>query len=149
MKKLLGVWCLTMLMVMCVGVSSCSDELSDSSIVGTWVFVNLTADIQHPDPEEVDDAKEMIALISLFAQGSTIEFKADKTFIWTVVGEALNGTYYSDGGNFFIKEMDDDELRPGTPITLKNGILTVASDETEYYREDGFTKYVLKYNFKK
>ena len=167
MKKVLKFWYLTILMVMCVGLSSCIEDdfgSGDDSIVGLWTFVNLTAEIEHPIKSKASEAKAGLPLVSLLLQGTTIEFKANKTFIFSAdksVGVGffgdedgtgtVTGTYQKKSNNIFTATVTDDEGTYSTDITLKNGILSLISDESddEDYKEEGFTKYVVIMNFKK
>jgi hypothetical protein len=146
--------------------SSCKkddDGDSDNSIVGLYHFVNVTADIQNPaNPEFAESKKSMMLLGTVFMQGSTVEFKADGTLVFTVMGESETGTYATkDGFKITSMEGDDDVLTPGSSVTLKDGVLTIVynmlddldedfdAEGDKTYREEGFTKYEQKMVFKK
>jgi hypothetical protein len=165
--------CLAVVMLSGCGKDDGKD--GESSIVGLWHFVNATADIENKEnPDLVEEEKDMLAFFTVFLQGTTIEFKADKTFVMTVGGssedsdgEPLKGTYVSDGNRFTMTvdgesvNSDDASIKSGDYVTIENGVLTLSGNQDldekmdgfssgdETYREAGFTKYVLKMNFKK
>ena len=156
MKKILCIGPLTLLMVMCVGVSSCSDGMdgfngfNDNSLIGLWYFVNATADIQNPTDREAEaDEKAVWPFASLLLQGSTFEFKADKTFFFDVpLGDSTQGSYTKNGNQLTL--MHDDGESGTFIISLKNGVLTMIDDQLDnYYRSQGFTKYEVKMTLKK
>jgi hypothetical protein len=171
MKKAFSIWSMVVLTTLCVGFSSCSDDDDESSIIGLWVFVNLTADIENPtDPEAEKDEQEGIVLSSILLQGTTIDLKADKSLVFTVMGKSRKGTYKEDGSQFIITLDDDTTVNPGdiistiasgSSISLKDGILTLTSNNLDdrydttpdgeiiTYREVGFTKHTAKLTFKK
>jgi hypothetical protein len=155
--------------VLLAGLSSCSKN-DEGDIVGLWVFVNLTSDIRHSaDPDAAQSEESMITLISLFLQGSTLEFKSDKTWVMTAVDEMISGTYTYDGDRFTMSANGQtaDSALPianGTSVSIKNDVLTIISDNldeinsysisgheerTVTYREAGFTKYEVRMTFKK
>jgi hypothetical protein len=172
MKKVKFSW-LSLVATIAIGVafSGCGKddgEDSESSVVGLWHFVNVTADIENKEnPEMVEEKKDMLTLFTVFMQGTTIEFKADKTFVMTVNDSSETGTYTSDGNRFTMtvdgESLNSDEasIKSGDYVTVEKGVLSLSvnqdldekmdgfSSGDETYREAGFTKYVMKMNFKK
>jgi hypothetical protein len=159
---------MVVLMTFCLGFSSClDDEVDDteSSLVGLWVFVNWTLDVENPtNPEAAEYEKLMMGLAQIFLQGTTIEFKTDRTVVITVAfaSETVKGTWAKEGSKFTITmdgetvEVDSDEILNSGLITIKNGVLTISSDTLDEvhddgltYRDKGFTKYESKMTFKK
>jgi len=157
------------LLTLSVGFSSCSkddDKDDKKGIVGLWKFSEIIADIENPEnPELAEMEKTMFQISAMFLHATTIEFKADNTFIFSVTVMGFNqtetGTYSYDGNNLTMKsdegeESELDDLSKGT-ITLKNGVLTFEADGLDEidektgqtYREAGFTKYYTKMTFKK
>jgi hypothetical protein len=155
---------LAVFMTLCAGFSSCSDDDDDDSsdsLVGVWTFVNITADIQNPTNQEaVERERDDIGLITVFMQGSSIEFKTDKTFSATIMGKIATGSYTQDGDHIITTlhdettESDEDETltlwSPDSFVSLKNGVLTFVTDNLNKYRQQkGFTKYEVKMTFKR
>jgi hypothetical protein len=156
---------LLLLMALCVGFSSCSkdDEGGDGSIVGLWTFVNITVDAQHPDNDMVEEAKGKLALGSLFLIRSTIEFKADKSWIFSVMGQSTGGTYSHEDGHFIMSAdgtdySEDTFFSKGSYVSINNNVLTIVQNmldeiheswNEKTYREAGFTKCEQKMTFKK
>ena len=153
MKKYL--FSFLVLSVMCLGFGSCSeDDIDTKDIVGLWTFVNMTADITHPDKEKENIAKSGILLATLFMQGSTIDIKANGTLVFTFVGESQTGTYKKNGNKFNITSMGGgtviEDVNEDVYITLEGNILTLTQNILDdELRTEGFTKYITKMNFKK
>jgi hypothetical protein len=173
MKKVLSVWSLTILLVTCVGFSSCSDDDKDdggngssSSIVGKWNFVSYTKDIKNPtNPtlESVNNIRFDFERTGEVQLGHYLEIEEDE------------GVYYihyvrRDGSSSFVGSCNENEYNipvnvnsflPSGTITIKNGTLTFTAnwlDEIDQfdsssgwktYREEGFTSFLLTWNFKK
>lgn len=138
--------------------TSCSkdSDISDASLVGLWVFVNMTTELENPtNVEELEIEQGFMALASVMLQGTTIEFRPDKTFIFTAFGQVERGTYSNDNGKFTLTVNDETVseesfINSGSTISIKDGVLTLTANILdEKLRERGFTKYILKINFKK
>jgi hypothetical protein len=106
----------------------------------------------------------MMALASLFLQGSTIEFKADKSYIFTAMSESFTGTYSYEDGHFIMSSegtdySEDTYFSEGSSVSIKNNVLTIVEnmldeiyeswEDEKTHREAGFTKYEQKVTFKK
>jgi hypothetical protein len=152
--------------------SSCTkdddEKANEDSIVGLWHLVRFTPDIVHPTDkgaENVENGKMMLAAALMIAQGTTIEFKADGTFILTVTTEKFEGKWKMEGDRFSLseyegsEEIDEDSfLTAGSSVTLKDDVLTILSNNLDTvidkysgktHRDEGFTKYDITLIFKK
>jgi hypothetical protein len=178
MKKYFNLSALTVvLMTLCLGFSSCANEIVDdtdkNSLVGLWTLVSVTVDAENPtDPAAAAREKELHPLLSaLVSSGSiTYEFKADKTYVLTLWGgvSGTTGTWATEGNKLTVTEKsptswwgdDLDEDFSGETFsyiyTVKNGVLTLIEDRLDEvdgdtgltYREEGFTKYIGTMTFK-
>ncbi|MDR1339544.1 MAG: hypothetical protein LBK58_05790 [Prevotellaceae bacterium] len=155
---------------LCLGFSSCSkddDEGGNDSIAGLWRYVNVSYDIKNPsntslEEEQIDDAE----LVKFLFTGSSIEFKADNSFVFDVIedDEDDKGTY-SDKDGKIVLSTNNDMIHNGSVVTLNSGVLSVTQDlldeKYEYgfgdndaymgktFRELGFTKFTVIINFRK
>ena len=122
--------------------------------------MNIVADIENPQaPQLVEEEKAMIALASIFLQGTTLEFKANGNVIISALGQQIEGTCTYHGNRFTLtvdgETVDSDNMfSSGDYVTLSKGVLTLVSDQLngedgDMYREDGFTKYIVRMTFKK
>jgi hypothetical protein len=153
------------LSVFCLSCNKDDDDekANEDSIVGLWHFVSLTPDIAHPDSDVVEYETALMTLAGVFMSGTTIEFKADGTFILNVMGEKESGKWKMEGDRFSLseyegsEEIDEDSfLTAGSSVTLKDEVLTIISnnldtvtDSGKTYRDEGFTKFNVKLVFKK
>ncbi|MCL2326879.1 MAG: hypothetical protein FWC39_00040 [Bacteroidetes bacterium] len=160
MKKFLKFGVLTsMLIALCVGLSSCKkdgndndkDKNKNTSIVGVWTYVNITLEVEHPEQSMVDFVRSMVAVTDLFMKGTKYEFKTDGKCYVTAFGQTEElGTYTWNGTDGILTSKDEDGEITIEKLKINNGILSVISDELD---EDaiaqGFTKSLISMNFKK
>jgi len=172
MKKVLSIWSWAMILALCVGFSSCSNDKDDdggsgsgTSIVGKWNFVSYTKDIKNPTNPTLESTNNILfdyERTGDVKSGDYLEITEDEGVYYISYMQRNGGSSYV--GSF--KKEDDYSIpislsssTPSGTITVKNGVLTFTADcLDEYnnypysgktYREEGFTKFLLTWNFKK
>ncbi|MDL2315083.1 hypothetical protein LJC16_02360 [Bacteroidales bacterium OttesenSCG-928-C19] len=138
-----------------IGFSSCKDD-DDDSIVGKWVFSEVTANVTNPENPEMAQAMELMVkgMGASMMTGATLDVKSDGTFVASFMGETTStGTYTEKDGKYTINvdgEDAGDFMGEDAQITVKGGVLTISSDLLdEENKAMGFTKYIVNIKFKK
>jgi hypothetical protein len=174
MSKIIKFCTWTVLLGLCISFSSClKDEEEDkvpntSSPVGLWALYRVEADIAnpaHPEAALLEQAKYAAVniAVALVPDSITIEFKSDKSIVFTAGDEIQNLGTYSQEGDHYIFTIDGQSsdtnglFSNGSAIRVAGDVLTVSGsnldeiDEStgKTYREGGFTKYGVALKFRK
>jgi hypothetical protein len=149
------------LAALCIGFNSCDKDNggneSGGSPVGVWTFDKIDSEIEHPsNPDLVEEEKADIEQSSEEVSGVTIEFKEDNSYVLKVEGEDEE----EDDRYLWKANGDINFAGDEGKFSIKGNVLTITVDyidgdrmhEEEVhgtYRKRGFSKYIMKYIFKK
>ena len=155
------------------------DGAVSPDMVGIWTFQSMTGEFENPDyPDEAAAEQMQLGMMSMFMQGTTVEIGKDGSFSFsTIMGISIAGSIKKQGDEYAVT-IDEfmgmgEDLNPDGSVTgtvggdeladafADSGMITVEGKtmvwhmdylqgpEADSYREQGFTKYILNWIFKK